>query len=463
MSDYLSAVEVISRLADEGSFVAWDDPIVHGDVTEEYEAQLRRAAHRTGCDEAVITGSARMGGHRVALIVSEFGFLGGSVGTLAAARIVAAVHRATEEELPLIGLPASGGTRMQDGAAAFAAMVDIATAVRAHALVGLPYFVYLRNPTTGGTLASWGTLGHLTIAEPHAFIGFLGPAVVQAITGEQIDPAVQRSENLFANAQVDLVADIDTARVLLARALGLVLVARIEGDGRTLTAVDEPIALSSWDAVVLSRSDREDANELVSPSRSVFLRGSGDGRQPLLIAMTRMNGLACLVIAHDRRAELRGCRLNPRALRDAQRALRVAEELRLPVVTLIDTAGAELSADAETSGLAAEIAECAAAMGGVSVPSVSVLIGEGAGGGAMALFPAARRLALPAAWFSPLPPEGSSQLMHGTPDNAAVVADAQRIGSRFLFEDGVIDDVIPDLMHVPGAIELALSEQRVRA
>lgn len=206
---------------------------------------------------------------------------------------------------------------------------------------------------------------------------------------------------------------------------------------------------------------REDVNDIVGDDGTIHLRGTGAGRRALSLAITRLGGRACVVIAHDRRAELEGRRLGPHDLRDAQRAVRLAEELRLPLVTMIDTVGAALTDDAENGGLAAEIAECAATLGGASVPSVSVLIGEGAGGGAMALFPAARRLALPAAWFSPLPPEGSSQLLNGSPARAAEVAELQRIGSRWLLEDGVIDEIVPDVDGIPAAVAAALRAQEV--
>src|SRR5205085_1275458 len=105
-------------------------------------------------------------GRRVAVIVNEFSFLAGSIGTAAAHRIVAAVRRATDERLPLLASTASGGTRMQEGTPAFVTMADIARALSEHKAAGLPYLVHLRHPTTGGVFASWGSLGHLTSAEP---------------------------------------------------------------------------------------------------------------------------------------------------------------------------------------------------------------------------------------------------------------------------------------------------------
>ena len=123
----------------------------------------------------------------------------------AAERLVRAIERATEERLPLLAAPASGGTRMQEGTVAFLQMVKIAAAVAAHRAGGLPYLVYLRNPTTGGVFASWGSLGHVTVAEPGALIGFLGPRVYEALYGEPFPEGVQRAENLYEHGLVDAV------------------------------------------------------------------------------------------------------------------------------------------------------------------------------------------------------------------------------------------------------------------
>ena len=127
-----------------------------------------RAAEKTRQDEAIITGEGTLRGRRVAVVAGEFGFLAGSIGVAAAERLIAAVERATEEGLPLLAAPVSGGTRMQEGTVAFLQMIGITAAIARHKEAGLPYLVYLRDPTFGGVLASWGSLGHVTIAEPGA-------------------------------------------------------------------------------------------------------------------------------------------------------------------------------------------------------------------------------------------------------------------------------------------------------
>ncbi|EUA93076.1 carboxyl transferase domain protein [Mycobacterium ulcerans str. Harvey] len=151
---------------DEDSFISWDTPPLEVPISESYARDLADVRAATGRDESVLTGEGRVLGRRVAVVACEFDFLAGSIGVAAAERITAAMERATSQRLPLLASPSSGGTRMQEGTVASLQMVKIAAAVRLHKQAHLPYLVYLRHPTTGGVFASWGSLGHVTVAEP---------------------------------------------------------------------------------------------------------------------------------------------------------------------------------------------------------------------------------------------------------------------------------------------------------
>lgn len=155
----LNAAQLIDLVLDAGSWSSWDTPPVRGEISAEYADVLAAAAEKSGVDESVLSGEGLMHGRRVAVVVGEFGFLAGSIGRAAADRLVTAIERATAEGLPLLAAPVSGGTRMQEGSPAFVQMVRITQAVAAHKVAGLPYLVYLRHPTTGGVMASWGSIG----------------------------------------------------------------------------------------------------------------------------------------------------------------------------------------------------------------------------------------------------------------------------------------------------------------
>ncbi len=229
----------------------------------------------------MLTGEGRIFGRRVAVVVCEFGFLGGSIGVAAAERITAAVQRATAEGLPLLASPSSGGTRMQEGTVAFLQMVKIAAAVRLHKQAHLPYLVYLRNPTTGGVFASWGSLGHVTVAEPGALIGFLGPRVYQLLYGEPFPEGVQTAENLQRHGVIDDVVALGDLRRMLDRALTV-----IADPPEPLPAAPppEPIPdVPAWDSVVASRRpDRPGAGLVLRHGATdrVLLSGEGVGALP---------------------------------------------------------------------------------------------------------------------------------------------------------------------------------------
>ncbi len=446
-----SAEELIHVVLDRGTFTSWDEPIVDPHPSPEYAADLARARERSGRDEAVLTGEGRIRGRRVALVACEFDFLGGSVGVAAAERIVAAVERATALRLPLLATPASGGTRMQEGTVAFLQMVKITVAVTRHKASGLPYLVYLRNPTMGGVFASWGSLGHVTVAEPGATIGFLGPRVYATLYGEPFPAGVQTAENLFAHGLIDGVVPVRFLRVLLHRAL-VVMTGESTADPLALqVGSDElatpPIDVPAWQSVAATRDPLRPGVRLVlrcSATDHVPLSGTGEGENDhsLLLSMARIRGYPCIVVGQDNVRP--GTLLGPAALRSARRGMRLAEDLNLPLVLVIDTWGAALSREAEEGGLAGEIARCLAELVNLTVPTISLLLGQGTGGGALAMLPADRVLCAQHAWLAPLPPEGASAVMFHSADHAAEMADRQGIRSADLLRDSIVDRVIPE-------------------
>ena len=217
-----------------------------------YAAELAAAAERAGTDESIISGEGRIAGRRVALIGGEFRFLAGSIGRTAAERIVLAFERATREGLPLFATPSSGGTRMQEGTPAFATMVKITAAVTIFKAAKLPYITYLRHPTTGGVFASWGSLGHVTVAEPGATIGFLGARVYEALYGQPFPEGVQSAENLYAHGLLDAVLPVAELTVTAGRFLDLVLAPKAPTDLSELAKSPLP-DVAAWESITRSR------------------------------------------------------------------------------------------------------------------------------------------------------------------------------------------------------------------
>ncbi len=457
-----SAHDVLAAVLDPGTWVAWDIPVPDPPADEAYLADLVRARAATGLDESVVAGEGQVSGRRVALVAGEFGFLGGSIGVAAAARLVAAVERATAEGLPLLASPTSGGTRMQEGTPAFVQMVSITAAVVAHRRAGLPYLVHLRHPTTGGVLASWGSLGHVTSAEPGATIGFAGPRVVEALTGRAMPAGVQTSEHLRDHGVIDAVVPTADLGVVAARVLAVL------GDGGGAVPLppaevdadaDALIGELPWDVVLASRRPgRPGVADLLRLGATDVTRlggtGEGEYEPSLLLALARFGGRPAVVLGQDRRRQSGEHALGPAGLRTARRGMRLAVELGLPLVSVVDTGGAALSAAAEEGGLAAEIARSLADLVVLDAPTLCLLLGQGAGGAALALVPADRVVAAAHAWLSPLAPEGSAVVVHRDPDRAPDLAAAQQIRAVDLLRSGVVDRIVaerPDAADEPDA------------
>jgi acyl-CoA carboxylase subunit beta len=446
----LTALQLADLVLDAGSFARWDTPLADpAELEPSYAQELAGARTRTGLDEAVITGEGRIHGRRVAVVACEFGFLAGSIGVAAAERLVVAIERATAEELPLLAAPASGGTRMQEGTMAFLQMVKITVAVTRHRQAGLPYLVYLRSPTTGGVLASWGSLGHVTAAEPGATIGFLGARVYQALHGQPFPEGVQVAENLHAHGLIDAVVPPEDLAGITANALNVMTAPRTGLPDVQLPPAEPVGDVPAWHSIERSRRpDRPGIHALLRSAASSVtpLEGTGAGEQDagLLVTLARFGSAPCVVLGQDRASQA-ARPMGPAGLREARRGLRLAGELGLPLVTVVDTPGAELSREAEERGLAGEIARCLADMVMLPAPTVCLLMGQGGGGAALALLPADRVLCAEHGWLSPLPPEGASTILYRTTEHAPDVAQRQGVRSRDLLSAGIVDRIVPEL------------------
>ncbi|MEJ4112600.1 carboxyl transferase domain-containing protein [Corynebacterium kroppenstedtii] len=448
---HLSAYELIDDVLDPDSWTSWDTPPEYGDIPDHYIATLAHAREKSGVDEAVVTGEGTINGYRVAVIASEFSFLGGSLGAATSRRIINSIHRATAERLPLLISPASGGTRMQEGSSAFVLVISITAAINRHKDHHLPYLVYLRHPTTGGAMASWGAAGHLTFAQPGATVGFLGPRVVELTTGTPLTPGVQTSEHLSHHGVIDGVIHPAGLRDRVTKLFDVL----IQPD--QMREACEPASLSgtvmsAWDAVTRTRNpQRTGTADLVNvlSDQWIPLSGSGDGRtsDAVIVGVTRISGQSLVLVGMDRRAQkpLGGTPLGTEAMRCARRGVMLARELDIPLVSIIDTPGGEVSDHAEQTGMAWSIGRTLTEVVNLDVPTVSVIIGQGCGGAALSLVPADQVLACEDAWLAPLPPEGASAVIHRDVGHAAEMIESQSVTAGQLYDRGIIDRIIPAL------------------
>jgi len=449
--------ELLDAVLDAGSFAAWDAPPVEPFAKPDaYATEFAAAQRATGRDESVTTGSALLRGRRVAVIAGDPAFLAGSIGVAAGERITRALERATAEALPVLAFPVGGGTRMQEGTIAFLQMAKVTQAVMRHKDANLPYLVYLRHPTMGGVLASWGSLGHVQLAEPGALIGFLGPRVYQALYGQPFPAGVQVAENLFDHGIVDAVVPPEELAATWDRILTVLLARREQGllSGPDAVAPALPPQpqlpdVPAWTSIeVTRRRGRPGVRELLERTASdvTMLNGTGDGQvhPDSVLALARFGGAPCVVLGQCRHGQRIENPLDQASLREARRGMRLSRELRLPLVTVIDTPGAALSVDAEEHGMAGEIARTLADLVTLPTPTVSVLLGQGSGGIALALAPADRVIAAQHAWLAPLPPEGASAIVYRDVDHAPELAAAQGVRSADLRAHGIVDRIVAE-------------------
>lgn len=452
-----SAAEFVGLLADPGVVEPWDRDLLGGDPlsfvdSRPYLLRLGEARARTGETEAVWTGQTRIDGRPVALVVCEFAFLGGSMGVAVGERVTRAFERAGACQLPVVAVVTSGGVRMQEGVPAFMQMVKTADAVSRYRRAGGRYLVYFAGPATGGVLASWGSLAQFTFAAPGAFVGLSGPRVLEATVGQSLPDGIQQTERLFECGLVDELVAPEHLRGRLVEVLGALdmPVRRADPDTPMVRPEVQPAKRNAWSVIGRSRaSSRPGATELLeSCGRTVFqLRGDGVGDGDdgaCLAALAYVRDIPVMVIAQVR-TDSQPASLGPRGYRKALRAMNVAAELGIPLVTVIDTPGAEASIAAEEGGLAAQIARCLATLSSIPVPTIAVLLGQGTGAGAIALLAADRVVAAEQAWLAPLAPEGSSAVLYRTSEHAPEIAIRQRVTAAELADQGIVDVVVPEL------------------
>ncbi len=201
----LPAPERVRLLADEGSFSERDAGMTAGDPLgfEDYREKLESAREKTGLDDAVLSGVARIGGHPVALAAMDFRFIGGSMGSVVGERITRTVEAAHDEGLPLVIVSASGGARMYEGIYSLMQMAKTSVALSRYVTGSSPYVSVLTDPTFGGVTASFGTAADIVIAEPGARIGFAGARVIESTTKERLPEGFQTAEFQKEHGLVD--------------------------------------------------------------------------------------------------------------------------------------------------------------------------------------------------------------------------------------------------------------------
>lgn len=459
----LTARKRIETLVDPHTFAELAKHLATHAAAGTYAKRVHAAEKQTRLREAVLIGRAKIKGTEVVLVVLDFRFLGGSMGAVAGEKIARGFEAATENRLPLLAVTTSGGARIQEGMMALLQMAKTAVAAQRHRATGKPFITLLAHPTTGGVYASFANLADVMLAEPRALIGFAGPRVVEILTRQKLPGDSHRAEFLLEHGMVDAIVARPQLRETVGNLLQM-LTPQPSPEPPHLTNGAEAesdnaggasgVPLSPWQSVKLARHpDRPTTMDYVRRIFSRFVELHGDhlyGDDPAIVAgVASFDSRTVVVIGQERghgaEAERRGRgSAGPEGYRKAQRIMGLAVKWNLPVVTFVDTPGADSGYEAEKRGIAVALAQSIATMLDLGVPTVAVVIGEGGSGGALALAVADRVLMLEHSIYSVISPEGASAILFGDATHAEELSPELHLTATDLKQFGIIDEIIAE-------------------
>lgn len=490
----------IEMVADAGTFFEWDAKMEDSNPLNfpGYEKKLAAAREKTKLNEAIVIGHACIGGYPVVLGVCDARFLMSSMGHNVGEKITRAVEQATREKLPVVLFACSGGARMQEGIISLMQMAKTAAALKRHHDAGQLFVSVLTDPTTGGVTASFAMLGDIILAEPGALIGFAGPRVIEQTIGQKLPEGFQRSEFLLEHGFVDKIVERKDLKKCLAQILKLHGGKNIgevskEESGRnsgkvwkeesgqntdkvrrgeskqnygteeaSLKAVKENSKLgvkaairSAWDSVLISRkADRPVASDYIDALFDDYMEFHGDryfkDDGAVIGGIASFHGIPVTVIGQEKgKTTKENIKRNfgmpsPEGYRKALRLMKQADTFGRPVICFVDTPGAFCGLEAEERGQGEAIARNLMEMSGLKVPVLSIVIGEGGSGGALAIAVANEVWMMENAVYSVLSPEGFASILWKDSRRAGEAAKVMKITAGELKELGVIERVIAE-------------------
>ena len=481
------AYKRIEMIADEGSFEEWDMDLDGMDGPPDplqfkgYSEKIKKLREQTGLKEAVVTGRVKINGTQAVIGVCDGRFMMASMGYAVGEKITRAVERATNEKLPVILFTCSGGARMQEGIISLMQMEKTSAALKRHSDAGLLYVTVLTDPTTGGVTASFAMLGDIIIAEPQALIGFAGPRVIEQTIGEKLPEGFQRAEFLLEHGFVDQIVKRENMKPVLGRILKMhdhvhpdcrkgkevrksdrtepvPKAGMTEKKAGKKAAEQEPWSeksLTAWERVCRSRSkERPVGKDYIDILFEDFVELHGDRYyrdDPAIIGgIAYFQGICVTVIAQAKgrttkeNLERNFAMPSPEGYRKARRLMKQAEKFHRPVINFVDTPGAFCGMEAEERGQGEAIARNLFELSGLKVPVLSVVIGEGGSGGALALAVADEVWMLENSVYSVLSPEGFASILWKDSSRSVEAAKMMKLTAADLKKLGVIERVFPE-------------------
>ena len=462
----VGAYERIARVADEDTFVEWDEDFTDQNPLgyEGYEEKLAAAKLKSRLKEAVVTGHCKIQGEDTVLCVMDGNFMMASMGVAVGEKITRAVERATSERLPVIIFTCSGGARMQEGIHSLMQMAKTSAALKRHSDAGLLYISVLTDPTTGGVTASFAMEGDVILAEPKALIGFAGPRVIEQTIGQKLPKGFQRSEFLLEHGFVDRIVERKDLKKVLGDFLSMhTLEKKVLDEEMTDTLTGSEVSgseieefrsrkKSAWERVELARGKkRPTGKDYIDTLFENFYELHGDrlfaDDSAVVGGIAYFKGKPVTVIAQEKG---RGTKENiahnfgmcsPDGYRKALRLMKQAEKFKRPVICLVDTPGAYCGLEAEERGQGEAIARNIYEMSALKVPIVTLMIGEGGSGGALALATSNEVWMMENAIYSILSPEGFASILWKDSSKSKRAAQCMKLTAQDLKSAGVVEHI----------------------
>lgn len=457
----------IEMLVDKGSFKEWNKtmPISNPLDFPNYEEKLKEAKEKSHLDEAVVTGKAKIENIDVVLAVCDARFMMSSMGHNVGEKITFAIEEATRLDMPVIIYACSGGARMQEGIISLMQMAKTSAALKKLHDKGQVFISVLTDPTTGGVTASFAMLGDIILAEPKALIGFAGPRVIAQTIGAKLPDGFQRSEFLLEHGFVDAIVERKDQKDALLKILklhqkkDLSFIKKCIKDNKKLEDISVEASKdekkTAWDSVLISRSsDRPTAKDYIDELFTDFIEFHGDrcyGDDAAIIGgIASFHGISVTVIGQQKGRSLKENQSrnfgmpSPEGYRKALRLMKQANDFGRPIICFVDTPGAFCGLEAEERGQGEAIARNLYEMSALKVPILSIVIGEGGSGGALALAVSNEVWMLEHAIYSILSPEGFASILYKDAKLAKEAAQDMKIVSKELKKLGIVDRVIPE-------------------
>ena len=460
----------LRMIVDEESFEPWFEELESENPLNfpGYEEKVKATQEKTGLKEGVTVGRGKIYGEDAVIGVCDARFMMGSMGHVVGEKIARAVEQATREKLPVILFCYSGGARMQEGMVSLMQMAKTSAALEKHAKAGQLYISVLTDPTTGGMTASFAMLGDVILAEPGALIGFAGPRVIEQTIGEKLPEGFQRAEFQLKHGFVDAIVSREDLKKTLYKILKLHKPATGYANFDPLRNDDlyEPTelmkerqmkekALTPWEKVKVARQmDRMGTGDYIQEIFTDFIELHGDryfkDDEAILGGVAWLDGQPVTVIGVQKGKNLKECMdhnygmPSPEGYRKALRLMKQAEKFHRPVITFVNTSGAFPGKEAEENGQGEAIARNLFEMAGLQVPVLTLMIGEGGSGGALALAVSNQVWMLEHAIYSVLSPEGFSSILWKDKKRSAEAAAVMKLTAQDLKELHIIDDIIPE-------------------